>query len=75
VGQPQLLVINEKNSRVGQPPPNSKGGWNETVLHRFVDNPGSNPASGLISDAAGNLYGTTLGDGEMTAGSVFQVAP
>jgi uncharacterized repeat protein (TIGR03803 family) len=55
--------------------PNSKGGWNETVLHRFVDNPGTNPASGLISDAAGNLYGTTLGDGEMTAGSVFQVAP
>jgi hypothetical protein len=42
-------------------PPGIKGKWTETVLHIFSDDgtDGYNPASGLIFDAAGNLYGTT----------------
>ncbi len=55
--------------------PNSNGGWNETVLHSFVDHPGANPYAGLIIDTAGNLYGTTAGDGTTTFGSVFEITP
>jgi uncharacterized repeat protein (TIGR03803 family) len=43
--------------------PNSKGGWSETVLHRFYGRPGAEPTAGLILDAAGNLYGTASGGG------------
>jgi len=55
--------------------PNSKGGWNETVLHSFIDSPGAYPYSGLIFDAAGNLYGSTQGDGTKTFGSVYEITP
>jgi uncharacterized repeat protein (TIGR03803 family) len=55
--------------------PNSNGPWSETVLHRFVDNQGGHPAAGLIFDGAGNLYGTTEGDGITTFGSVFEITP
>jgi len=53
--------------------PNSNGRWTETVLHRFYDHPGANPYAGLIFDAAGNLYGTTRGDGFTTFGTVFEI--
>jgi uncharacterized repeat protein (TIGR03803 family) len=53
--------------------PNSKGGWNERVLHTFADHPGANPLAGVIFDAAGDLYGTSSGD--TTFGSVFEIAP
>jgi uncharacterized repeat protein (TIGR03803 family) len=33
------------------------------------------PASGLIFDTQGNLYGTTAGDGKKTFGSVFVITP
>jgi uncharacterized repeat protein (TIGR03803 family) len=55
--------------------PNSKGGWNERVLHTFADHPGANPGAGLIFDPAGNLYGTTQGDAVTTFGSVFEITP
>jgi uncharacterized repeat protein (TIGR03803 family) len=55
--------------------PDSKGGWTETVLHRFVDHPGARPLAVPILDAAGILYGTTLGDGTTTHGSVFEITP
>jgi len=55
--------------------PNSKGGWNETVLHSFTDHPGAWPSAGLIFDASGNLYGTTYGDNLTTHGSVFEITP
>ena len=53
--------------------PNSNGGWNETVLHTFMDHPGAGPWAEMIFDAAGNLYGTTAGDS--TNGSVFEITP
>jgi uncharacterized repeat protein (TIGR03803 family) len=58
--------------------PNSNGGWKETVLHTFFDHPGVYPLTGVIFDPAGNLYGTTLGDGREnrgTFGSVFEITP
>jgi uncharacterized repeat protein (TIGR03803 family) len=56
--------------------PNSKGAWNETVLHSFDDHPGAYPFAAVIFDAAGkNLYGTTKGDGNRTFGSVFRITP
>jgi uncharacterized repeat protein (TIGR03803 family) len=54
----------------------------ETVLHRFTSDEGANPQAGLISDAAGNLYGTTTVGGATTScnipfgcGTVFQLTP
>ena len=48
----------------------------ETVLYRFQRNPdGERPVAGLIQDAAGNLYGTTLYGGERRLGTVFKLDP
>jgi len=40
--------------------PTSKGGWKERVLHAFGNAPAASPVAGLVMDAAGNLYGTTM---------------
>ncbi len=40
--------------------PAAGGGWTEQVLHNFNDADGGKPQAGLILDAAGNLYGTTV---------------
>ena len=55
----------------------SGGGWTESVLHSFscTGADGAVPTDGLISDAAGNLYGTTTGGGTNQAGTVFQITP
>jgi uncharacterized repeat protein (TIGR03803 family) len=55
--------------------PNSNGVWKETVLHSFYDVPGAIPYAGAIIDAAGNLFGTTHGDGVTSFGSVFEITP
>ncbi|MGA8149439.1 MAG: choice-of-anchor tandem repeat GloVer-containing protein [Terriglobales bacterium] len=52
----------------------SDGKWREHVLHAFAAS-GAHPHAGLILDAAGNLYGTTEGDGSTTFGLVFEVTP
>lgn len=46
---------------------------NETVLHTFTNNEldGRNPHGGLVRDAAGDLYGTTVGGGMGVEGVVF----
>jgi uncharacterized repeat protein (TIGR03803 family) len=56
--------------------PDGKGGWTETVLHAFGSGQdGLSPYGGLVSDAAGNLYGTTLYGGAYGGGSVFELSP
>jgi uncharacterized repeat protein (TIGR03803 family) len=62
--------------------PNSTGGWTETVLYSFTGRTdGSLPFySGVIFDAAGNLYGTTAGGGHNSqcnggCGVVFKLSP
>ena len=61
--------------------PRESGGWTETILHSFGGGTdGRYPATDLIFDAAGNLYGTTYlggihpcgGDG---CGTVFEITP
>jgi hypothetical protein len=52
------------------PPTKPGSAWTETVLHRF--NPlldGADPMGGLVADAKGNLYGTTV------ANTVFRLSP
>ncbi len=51
------------------------GKWGYRVLHSFADRPGALVLAGLTIDAAGNLYGTTCGDGTRTHGSVFEITP
>jgi uncharacterized repeat protein (TIGR03803 family) len=47
---------------------------NETVLHSFAGGAdGSSPYAGLIRDAAGNLYGTTVYGGTSNRGTVFKL--
>ncbi len=55
----------------------SGSGWTETVLYSFIGLPedGSQPESGLLRDASGNLYGTTADGGAGNSGTVFQLVP
>jgi hypothetical protein len=69
-------------------PPATQGGpWTETVLYVFKGrtyNDGATPEGGLITDAAGNLYGTTAYDGTgsckllgsiVGCGTVYELSP
>jgi len=49
----------------------------ETVVLSFNrnDNLPYDPMGGLVSDSAGNLYGTTLGGGPHSDGAVFELTP
>jgi len=53
--------------------------WNEKVLHSFsiFYTGGDRSSAGLISDAAGNLYGTTVFGGtySCSCGTVFELTP
>lgn len=62
--------------------PTAGGGWTETILHNFGGTDGFGPNAGLIVDASGNLYGTTLYGGTGTCpmvgyacGTVFELLP
>lgn len=51
-------------------------GWTETVLHGFTGGAdGGSPVAGLISDGAGNLYGTGYNGGWGEFGGVFELTP
>jgi uncharacterized repeat protein (TIGR03803 family) len=49
----------------------------ETVLYNFASNntDGTYPDAGLVSDSAGNLYGTTYSGGTHGVGAVFELTP
>jgi uncharacterized repeat protein (TIGR03803 family) len=54
--------------------------WKETIVHRFLNSAyGANPRAGLISDSAGNFYGTTSYGGNSACpvgcGTVFELSP
>jgi uncharacterized repeat protein (TIGR03803 family) len=57
----------------------SGGGWTESILYNFAggqNNDGDAPESGVIFDAAGNLYGNTSdGGGPVGIGTVYQLVP
>ena len=60
--------------------PNSQGRWTEKVLRAFINTPAGNPVAGLVMDAAGNLYGTTMLGATQSAcgggcGTVFKLSP
>ncbi len=46
-----------------------------TAIYSFTLNDAFWPQGGLVEDAAGNLYGTTLGGGTYGVGSAFKLAP
>jgi len=50
--------------------------WQETQLHAFgkSQSDGTQPQGGLLRDAAGNLYGTTLTGGDNNFGTVYELA-
>jgi uncharacterized repeat protein (TIGR03803 family) len=54
----------------------SGGGWNFSVLYNFAGgSPSCGPLGGLITDTAGNLYGTTEATGAYQKGVVFKLTP
>lgn len=53
----------------------ANGGWTYTSLHNFNGSDGAYPMSSLVSDANGNLYGTTTNGGTRDAGVVFEITP
>jgi uncharacterized repeat protein (TIGR03803 family) len=56
--------------------PATIGPWTETVLHQFQGGTdASGPYSGLVFDAAGNLYGATTGGGASGQGAVYKLTP
>ena len=58
--------------------PGTGGTWTEKILYSFgkTSTDAENPRRGsLIFDEAGNLYGTTLGGGANSDGTVFELSP
>jgi uncharacterized repeat protein (TIGR03803 family) len=65
--------------------PKPSGAWTESILHVFKNDgtDGKFPLSGVIFDAAGNLYGTTwqggsgtnCGQGVTGCGTVYELSP
>jgi len=53
----------------------SGGNWTFNTIDNFDLTPFQGPRATLTMDAAGNLYGTTYGGGDLGRGSVFKLAP
>ena len=50
--------------------------WNETVVYQFRGDPdGASPNGNLVSDSAGNLYGTTTSGGLYGQGAIYKLTP
>ena len=57
------------------PPAANGAGWTFNLIHTFYETDGANPRAGLILDASGALYGTTVNGGTAGMGTVFQLTP
>lgn len=57
--------------------PTAGGHWKETILHHFKKGlTGSWPGAGVVTDEAGNLYGTTgAGGTDCDCGVVYKLSP
>ena len=57
--------------------PSSGSEWTFTGMHDFSNHGGDGtyPHSGLVFDAIGNAYGTTLGGGASKQGIIFKLSP
>jgi uncharacterized repeat protein (TIGR03803 family) len=53
----------------------SDNGWQYTLLSSFSGPDGAYPASGLVFDKLGNLYGATGGGGTYGGGAAFELSP
>jgi uncharacterized repeat protein (TIGR03803 family) len=54
----------------------SGNGWNFQLLYSFTGgNDGGYPEAGLVADAGGNFYGTTVDGGANGDGTVFELSP
>jgi uncharacterized repeat protein (TIGR03803 family) len=51
------------------------GRWGASTIYSFPTTDGQSPTGGLVADAAGNFYGTTVYGGANNVGSVFKVSP
>jgi uncharacterized repeat protein (TIGR03803 family) len=54
--------------------PNSDGTWSESIIS-FTGANGAQPHAGLIMNAVGNFYGTTLTGGTNGYGVVYEIIP
>jgi uncharacterized repeat protein (TIGR03803 family) len=54
--------------------PDNQGNWTERVLRYFYE-PDKSDGSGVVMDAAGNLYGTTYYGGPFDGGTAYELSP
>jgi uncharacterized repeat protein (TIGR03803 family) len=54
---------------------NNDGSWTETAIFTFGAHSGVNPYGGLVTDAEGNLYGTTPSGGFYDLGTIYRLSP
>jgi len=57
-------------------PPTAPGGaWTEQLIYKFDPSFAGGPASVLVLDASGNLYGTAVNDGALGEGTAYKLSP
>ena len=57
-------------------PPTAGGTWTESIVYSFSGaSDGASPASNLVMDSTGAIYGTTTGGGTFNCGTFFQLVP
>ena len=72
-----LCCTNHDQGTVFELTPGSDGSWQETVLYNFIQQGDScqQPASNIVFDRNGNLYGTTNQGGAWKGGCLFEITP
>jgi uncharacterized repeat protein (TIGR03803 family) len=64
----------EQNGTVFELTPSGTG-YTQSTLYGFPFTDGNRPETGLVADASGNLYGTTVYGGGADVGAVFKLEP